>query len=127
MEAGAYIRKKMEQMGGVVSYSRGEAIFKSDTLPEYLFYIRKGNVLLVDSEMDGIGDIITVSLGHFLGLPEFISGSLYRLSAYSESDSHLLRLDKRSFEALFRDDVQFRTEIIKKISEKFVNQNKVFE
>jgi len=127
MEAGAYIIHMIEKMGVAVRYSQGDTIFKSDTIPEYLFYIRKGDILLVDSEIIGMGEIITVSLGNFLGLPEFVSGSLYRLSAYSESESHLLRLDKQSFESLCRDDIKFRMEIVKKISEKFVSGNKVFE
>jgi len=127
MEAGAYIRNKIEQIGKVERYSQGEMIFTSDTIPEYLFYIRKGAILLVDSEDVGSNEIRTVSIGQFLGLPEFVSGSLYRLSAYSESESHLLRLDKNAFESLFREDVKFRTEIVKKISERFVYQNKNFE
>lgn len=127
MESGEYIRHKIEQLGVLKRYSPGEVLFQSDSLPEYLYYIRKGNVLLLDSALEGNGDLLTVSLGNLLGLTEFISGSLYKMSAYSETKSYILQLDREAFEKLFMLDVQFRTEIVRRLSSKFVNQNKVFE
>jgi len=62
-----------------------------------------------------------------LGLKEFITGSFYLTTALSESDSSLLRIDKKAFETLFRDDIQFRMQIVKNVSEGFIKKNKGYE
>lgn len=127
MESGAYIIDKIEEMGILERYSPGETIFEYDTLPEFIYYIRKGSVLVIDPKLEGNVDMLTVSMGNILGLADFLSGSLYRISAYSETESFILQMERKSFEILFMEDVLFRTEIVKQLSAKFLNQNTVFE
>jgi CRP-like cAMP-binding protein len=127
MEAGEYIKKIIKNEGEWVRYAQGETIFTCDTMPEYLFYILEGDILLIESAISGFQNGFNVSFDHVLGLTEFITGSFYRTTALSESDSSLLRMDKKAFETLFRDDIQFRIQIVKKVTEGFVKQDKVFE
>jgi CRP-like cAMP-binding protein len=127
MEAGEYIKRIIESEGERVRYAKGETIFTCNTMPEYLFFIIEGDILLIESAIAGFHNGLNVSIDHILGLKEFITGSFYLTTALSESDSSLLRIDKKAFETLFRDDIQFRMQIVKNVSEGFIKKNKGYE
>lgn len=121
-----YISQLLCKEGVIARFVAGDIIFKPEQTPQYLFYIRNGAVYIAQGSTPNI-PLIRLSAGSILGTREFMTGAEYKLSAITEENAVLLKLDRPKFDELFREDIRFRMFVVKSISGEIISLDQGYE
>ena len=121
-----YLLELIRKEGIVAAYDPQEVLFHKGEVPEFLFYLRNGTVVLIEAS-DPVHPVAQFSMGNLIGVHELITGATYRFSAITEISSSLLMMNKDRFEDLFQQDVTFRMSVVKLISSEMTGMKGSYE
>jgi CRP-like cAMP-binding protein len=110
-----YIHELIREEGIVAAYAPHEELFREGDAPQFLFYVRNGTVVLLETT-DPEKPVAKFSIGKLVGVHELITGATYRFTAISENQSSMMKMERARFDDLFENDAQFRMSLVKLIS-----------
>ncbi len=109
--------KALDENRRVITYRKGEIIFKENTYPSGLFCLNKGNVMITKSDPNG--NIIVTNLYKevtFLGISDYLSGLAYQSTCKALSDVNVCMIKADAVEDLIAKSTSFVRRALKTLA-----------
>jgi CRP/FNR family cyclic AMP-dependent transcriptional regulator len=98
-------------------YSRGEVVFRENSLGREMFIVYSGKINLYKERQDNMVLLATVEQGDFFGEMALIDGSPRSAAAIAAEDTQLIVLDESKFLYLLRHQPEFALVVMQKLCE----------
>lgn len=86
-------------------YTKGQIVFRVDTMPHRLYYVKSGRVKVFKYGSDGKEQILTIARsGQFLGYKDLLAHRRYTSGAIGVEDVTLVFIPKTEFLQIFKSD-----------------------
>ncbi|OEK00994.1 hypothetical protein BFP97_05480 [Roseivirga sp. 4D4] len=86
-------------------YAKGQVVFRIDSLPHGLYYVKSGKVKVFKYGSDGKEQILTIAgAGRFLGYKDLLADRRYTSGATVVEDATLIFIPKSDFFEIFKSD-----------------------
>lgn len=105
--------KLLGQNCNIVSFDKGELIFKQGTPSSHVIYIRKGFIKISNKNKNNKNLIIRlVQCGNYIGLPSIFGDNIYNYSAVAIENSEICLIGKDIFLKIIEENGVFAKKII---------------
>lgn len=86
-------------------YTKGQVVFRIDSMPHGLYYVKSGKVKIFKYGSDGKEQILTIAgAGRFLGYKDLLAGRRFTSGAIVVEDAVLVFVPKGDFLEVFKSD-----------------------